>query len=287
MKGFLLPIYTTIIIAIIAIVIIMIAFVGYMFLFLDKDQYQYSFIFETNNAYYFANMLIQYKIGNHSVLDYAFKTSLTGEDPRISSLLASFSDKYKTTSLFFSGKLFNVKISNETEDVYYFKNREKLVKCKATYNGVVRDGFCSPKREYKIISKVYPGPQHNQWKEEKIDGRFFCGVGRLAVNADVMPCEDPEMWCCIDVHSNEYKQEMGITAVACGNGGVCDFRGCSYNRVVIEDKTGICNNVNNGLTPSCCAESEAEELLAKKISTASIPFLFKNRIGFLDIELGW
>lgn len=126
-----------------------------------------------------------------------------------------------------------------------------------------------------------------------------CGVGRIEVNPST-PCPAQGMMCCKYTDEESYKKDRisqgyhyykqnspghaYYDVVRCGdyNVGVCAKGGCSEGTKITKDD-GTCASVNNAETPFCCVEFSRNTELA---SSAEVPLIFKNKIGYLVVTIG-
>lgn len=132
-----------------------------------------------------------------------------------------------------------------------------------------------------------------------------CGTGRIEINPSALTCNALQKCCKEDAAA--YEQIPGHNRIErCGplQTGVCSeglrpkwartyeiLKGTHYEYSCEQNRRDLGNlpecrspTVNNGNTQACCAPLDAQEEISKGLSnTVTIPLLFKNQIGRLEI----
>jgi hypothetical protein len=269
--------------AVVLLVVIVIAVVGLFALILafgfsDKSQLSSTidFVVQTNKPYAIATGLTHYKAGDRNFLEHAIETSYSSlENANSQKLPDSVSDFLDEYDLSF----YNVRITRENTVQADISGRLAVPRC-----GDNLEGFCADPGV--LVDYAYG----------------VCGVGRVAVQPGRNGCVRAGSVCC-KLDENAFQQQHpGIVVRHCGTPeSVCNAKAVqNTERGSFEIEPcgeglrnnagdGQCTGINSGTTPICCTYGEAaraERVSEGRLTSASIPLLYKDGFGYAEVTIG-
>lgn len=237
-----------------------------------------DFIVLSNRPYALATALTYYKPDDRNFLEHAVEISYSSLENASSQNLgtdvADFLNKYELN-------YYSVHITKNEKEVADVSTPSGIVACGDNF-----EGFCDSLSSFSFLT----GPSSS------------CGVGRVEISAGKNACTYGK--CCkLDVDTYK-KQSDALNIKKCGKNseGFCnrnalitlpdsnskseDYCGRS---VLDIDGTEACKGTNNGDTPICCVYGDlALKRLqqAGTLSSAQIPLLYKDGLGYAEITIG-